>query len=124
MEINRLSSPNITKNKKLRKSIKFIVIHYTGMQSKRASIARLMSSTHKVSCHYLIDRRGQVIQMVHDKDISWHAGQSKWKNYNNLNKNSMGIELVNKGHRLGYENFTKKQINSLIKLCIILKKKI
>ena len=40
-----------------------------------------------------------------------------------LNKNSIGIELVNKGHQFGYQNFSKKQINSLIKLCKNLKKK-
>ena len=61
--------------------------------------------------------------MVHDLYISWHAGKSKWKNFNNLNKNSIGIELVNKGHKLGYENFTKIQINNLNEICIILKKK-
>ena len=25
----------------------------------------------------------------------------------NLNNNSIGIELVNKGHQFGYQNFTK-----------------
>ena len=37
--------------------------------------------------------------------------------YKNLNKNSIGIELVNKGHQFGYTNFKKKQISSLIKIC-------
>ena len=41
----------------------------------------------------------------------------------NLNKNSIGIELVNKGHKYGYQNFTKEQINTLIKLCKKLKRK-
>ena len=54
--------------------------------------------------------------MVKDKDIAWHAGKSKWKKYNNLNYNSIGIEIVNKGHKHGYQNFNKKQINSLIAL--------
>ena len=43
--------------------------------------------------------------------------------YNNLNYNSIGIEIVNKGHKHGYQNFSKKQINSLILLCKNLKKK-
>ena len=50
-------------------------------------------------------------------------GKSRWKNYKNLNSNSIGIELVNKGHEYGYQNFTNKQINALIKLCKKLKKK-
>ena len=105
------------------KDIKFIIIHYTGMQSEIESIKRLKNPKHKVSCHYLINRSGQVTQMVRDKNIAWHAGKSKWKNFDNLNDNSIGIELVNKGHQFGYQNFSKKQINSLIKLCMNLKKK-
>ena len=33
-----------------------------------------------------------------------------------LNKYSIGIEISNPGHQYGYKNFSKKQINSLIKL--------
>ena len=57
------------------------------------------------------------------KKIAWHAGKSKWKNFSNLNKNSVGIELQNKGHNLGYEKFPNSQINSLIKLSKSLKKR-
>ena len=93
------------------------------MQSEIESINRLKSLKHKVSCHYLINRRGNIIQMVRDKHIAWHAGKSRWQNYYNLNKSSLGIELVNKGHRIYYQNFTKAQIKSLIKLCKFIKKK-
>jgi len=112
-------------SKKLRKikDIKFIIFHYTGMQSEIESIKRLTNKKAKVSCHYLINRKGLIIQMVKDKNIAWHAGKSKWKNFINLNKLSLGIELVNKGHQFGYQNYTKKQINSLIILCKKLKKK-
>ena len=116
-------SPNFSRKSRRNRDIKFIVIHYTGMQSKIASIKRLLSPRHKVSCHYLIDRKGQVLRMVDENKVAWHAGKSKWKNFNNLNKNSIGIELVNKGHELGYERFTNSQINELIKLCLNLKKK-
>jgi len=61
--------------------------------------------------------------MVEDNKIAWHAGKSKWKKLKNLNNNSIGIELVNKGHQFGYQKFSKKQINVLIKLCIKLKRK-
>ena len=40
-----------------------------------------------------------------------------------LNKNSIGIELVNKGHEFGYEKFTKIQIEKLVIICKYLKKK-
>ena len=122
--INKIiKSSNYSKKVRKSKKIRFLIFHYTGMQSKRASIRRLTSPTHKVSCHYLIDRNGEIIQMVDDLNIAWHAGKSKWKNFENINENSIGIEIVNKGHNFGYENFTKKQINKVIKLSLRLKKK-
>jgi N-acetylmuramoyl-L-alanine amidase len=123
MKLKIIKSPNYTKKSRNLKKIKFIIIHYTGMQSKRVSISKLLSLSSKVSCHYLIDRKGEIIQMVNDNKIAWHAGKSKWKNIKELNKYSIGIELVNKGHRLGYQGFHFRQIKSLTHLCLILKKK-
>jgi len=123
MDIKRLNSPNFSKKIRKNKDIKVIIIHYTGMQSRIASIKRLLNLKYKVSCHYHIDRKGQIIQMVEDNNVAWHAGKSRWKNFKNLNQNSIGIELVNKGHEFGYQKFTNLQINNLIKLCIKLKAK-
>ena len=117
MKISSVYSPNFDKKKRSNKSIKFLVIHYTGMQSERESIKRLCNPKSKVSSHYLISQNGKVYQIVMDNRIAWHAGKSCWGKYKNLNKNSIGIELVNKGHRYGYTNFGKKKINSLKKIC-------
>ena len=117
-------SPNFSKKQRSKKDIKYVIIHYTGMQSEIESINRLKNSKTKVSCHYLINRKGIVTQMVNDKNIAWHAGKSRWKQNVNLNSSSIGIELVNKGHQFGYEKFSKKQIQSLISICRTLKKKI
>ena len=117
MEITKFYSPNFDKRKRLNKNITAIIIHYTGMQSERESIKRLTSTRSKVSCHYLINRSGKILKMVRDENIAWHAGKSMWGNYKNLNKNSIGIELVNRGHQYGYQNYTKKQINKLVLLC-------
>ena len=59
--------------------------------------------------------------MVKDDKVAWHAGKSKWKNLKFKFK-IFRIELVNKGHKIGYENFTTLQIQSLIDLCKKLKK--
>ena len=93
------------------------------MQSEIDSLRRLKDPAHKVSCHYLINRKGKITQMVDDKYVAWHAGKSKWKKFKSLNKYSLGIELVNRGHEFGYQNFNTRQILSLIKLCKKLKKK-
>ena len=123
MNINFNFSPNYSKKKRLKKQIIFAIIHYTGMQSEIDSIKRLKNPDHKVSCHYIINRQGKITQMVHDKYVAWHAGKSKWKNFKDINKYSLGVELVNKGHKFGYQKFSKQQIKSLIKLCKKLKKK-
>ena len=123
MNIIFIKSPNFSKKTRNVEKIKFLIIHYTGMQSVRASIQRLTSMKHKVSCHYLIDRQGKIFQMVEDTKIAWHAGKSRWKKLKNLNDHSIGIELANKGHKLGYQKFSKKQINALVKLCTRLKRK-
>ena len=123
MIINSIKSPNYSKKLRKKGSIKFVIIHYTGMQSTGESIKRLCNSKSKVSSHYIIDRAGKIYQLVEDLKIAWHAGKSKWDKFNNLNEFSIGIELQNKGHKLGYQNFSKKQIMSLINLGKKLKKK-
>ena len=116
-------SPNFTRKKRSINSIKIIVIHYTGMQSERESIMRLCNPRSKVSSHFVINQNGKIYRLVEDRHIAWHAGKSCWGRYKKLNKNSIGIELVNKGHQFGYANFRKKQLLSLIKICKRLIKK-
>ena len=123
MKIKLDPSQNFLPKIRPKGSIKFIIIHYTGMQSEIESINRLKNIKSKVSCHYFINKKGLITQMVKDNQIAWHAGKSKWKNFENLNENSIGIELVNKGHEFGYQNFSNIQIISLINLCKDLKKK-
>ena len=93
------------------------------MQSERESLIRLCNRKSSVSSHYFIKNNGKILKLVEDYHVAWHAGKSHWKNYKNLNKNSIGIELVNKGHEFGYTNFKKKQLSSLIKICKMLIKK-
>jgi N-acetylmuramoyl-L-alanine amidase len=116
-------SPNFSIKSRSIKDIKYVIFHYTGMQSEIEAFKKLKDPKSKVSCHYFINRKGEIIQMVRDNKVAWHAGKSKWKFDKNLNKDSLGIELVNKGHEFGYQNFTNAQIKSLINLCKFLKKK-
>ena len=116
-------SPNFNPKKRTSKQIKFIIFHYTGMKSESDALKRLTDIQSEVSCHYLIKNNGEIVKMVPDLYIAWHAGESSWKNYNSLNQNSIGIEITNPGHEYGYKNFTKKQISSFLKLSKFLIKK-
>ena len=116
-------SPNFQTPKRNAKQIKFIIFHYTGMKKDSEAIARLTDIKSKVSCHYLIKKDGEIIMMVPDLYSAWHAGKSRWKKNNSLNKNSIGIEICNPGHEFNYKKFSNRQILSLIKLSKFLTKK-
>ena len=116
-------SPNFNPKKRTSKQIKFIIFHYTGMKSESDALKRLTEIQSEVSCHYLIKNNGEIVKIVPDLYIAWHAGKSSWKNYKSLNQNSIGIEITNPGHEYGYKNFTQKQITTLVKLSKLLIKK-
>jgi len=116
-------SPNFDIKKRKPNQIKFIIFHYTGMKKESEAIERLTSIKSRVSSHYLIKNNGEIVVMVPDLYVAWHAGISSWKNFKSLNKNSIGIEISNPGHDYNYKKFSKKQIQSLIKLSKYLIKK-
>jgi N-acetylmuramoyl-L-alanine amidase len=109
-------SPNFYPIKRAKKQIKFIIFHYTGMKRELDAISKLTEIQSEVSCHYLIKKNGEIIKMIPDLYIAWHAGRSSWGNYKSLNKDSIGIEITNSGHEFNYKKFSKAQINSLLKL--------
>ena len=121
MKIANKPSPNY--DEKRHRKIKFIIIHYTGMATAKASIRRLRDKKSKVSCHYFIDEKGSLSRLVDDKNVAWHAGTSFWNSDRSLNKNSIGIEIQNKGEPSRYEKFKSKQIQILIELILDLKNK-
>ena len=116
-------SPNFNSRKRSTSKVKYIIFHYTGMKSEIGAIKRLTDKNSKVSCHYFIKTNGEIIQMVPDLYVAWHAGISSWKKDKFLNSNSIGIEISNPGHEHGYKNFSISQIKSLISLSKKLKKK-
>ena len=109
-------SPNFDTKKRNSRQIKFLIFHYTGMKKEIDAINKLTNFKSKVSSHYFIKKNGEILTLVPDLYIAWHAGISSWKNYKSINKNSIGIEISNAGHDFKYKNFTQKQIKSILKL--------
>tara|TARA_B100000787_G_scaffold134642_1_gene103471 strand:- start:119 stop:856 length:738 start_codon:yes stop_codon:yes gene_type:complete len=116
-------SPNFNSKKRISKQIKHIIFHYTGMKSEYEAINRLTNIQSEVSCHYLIKNNGEIVKIVPELFIAWHAGKSSWGKFKSLNQSSIGIEITNPGHEFGYKKFSKKQIFSLLKLSKFLMKK-
>lgn len=65
--------------------IRSIVIHDTE-GSCAAAVNTFQNSSAQASAHYLVCLDGTVIQLVHERDIAWHAGN--WQ----INLQSIGIE--------------------------------
>ncbi len=93
-----------------------VLLHYTGMQTGEAALARLRDREAKVSAHYLIDEDGRLFGLVAEARRAWHAGLSFWRGERDINAVSIGVELVNPGHEFGYRDFPDVQIETLIAL--------
>ena len=107
------------------KSINSIVLHYTGMEDGKGAEDWLCDRASGVSSHYLVHEDGHVVQMVLEKDRAWHAGIGCWRGERDMNSVSVGIEIVNAGHRGWSDQQTRgtlphypdPQIGSVIELC-------
>ena len=108
-------------SRKKNKTVKYIILHYTGMKNLQSAYGRLISPLSDVSAHYLVSKEGKIYNLLCPRFKAWHAGKSQWRKDKNLNNNSIGIELENKGHDHGYTKFTSKQYGSLKELINFLK---
>ena len=106
---NKFKSENYDQRKF---DISLIIIHFTETETFNDALNLLTSLERKVSSHYLIDKSGDIFNLVDLDKRAWHAGESMWGNYDDINSRSIGIEIVNSGEVIK-EDYTAKQINSL-----------
>ena len=121
--LRKIYTPNFEIKKRKKREIRSIILHYTGMKNEKIALKKLTNFDSRVSCHYFITYSGEIINLVPDLYISWHAGKSKWRKVKSLNNSSIGIEIANKGHNIKYENFKKEQVKSILLLVSKLKKR-
>lgn len=89
-----IPSPNYSSRNSV--PIRRIILHYTTSSNVNGTIDWFQRSTSKVSAHYIVDKNGDIYQMVNDSDKAWHA---KYEN-----SDSIGIEHVaQQGERLTEE---------------------
>lgn len=100
------------------RKIDTVVLHssYDALGSEPYSVSGTIKEygEYGVAPHYLIDRKGNIYRLVADKDIAYHAGESKMADgRTGVNGFSIGIELLNKED----DKYTDAQyaaVNSLI----------
>ena len=82
--------------------VKFLVMHYTAIDYEKSM--RALVDEGGLSAHYLLPELNdpsypedelKVIQLVDEHDRAWHAGTSFWQGREDLNDQSIGIEIVN-----------------------------
>ena len=95
-----------------------LLLHYTGMASAAAARDVLCSAQSGVSCHYLVGEDGLITQMVGEEMRAWHAGASHWQGETDTNSRSIGIEIQNPGHTIGYRDFPGVQMRAVAALCL------
>ncbi|MGF1627684.1 MAG: N-acetylmuramoyl-L-alanine amidase [Alphaproteobacteria bacterium] len=94
-----------------------LVLHYTGMRTAAAAIARLCDPASEVSAHYTVDVDGTIHAHVPEHRRAWHAGSARWRGAGDVNSRSIGIEIVNPGHDWGLAPFPPRQMAAAILLC-------
>jgi len=110
-------SPN-TESRPEGAAVDTLILHYTGMQSADAAIARLRDPQAIVSAHYVVEEDGTIFRLVPEDLKARHAGISHWRGRSALNGNSIGIEIVNPGHEWGYRHFPAMQMAAVADLCL------
>jgi N-acetyl-anhydromuramyl-L-alanine amidase AmpD len=99
-------TPNKTESNRTRATINAVVIHDTEGRFI-GSVRFLQRARTQGSAHFVVSRRGQIVQLVPVNDVAWHAGNSWW------NLHSIGIE--HEGWA-GRRAFTEKEYRASAKL--------
>jgi N-acetylmuramoyl-L-alanine amidase len=94
-----------------------LVLHYTGMPTAEAALERLCDRATRVSAHYVVEETGLIWRLVSETRRAFHAGRSCWASENDLNRISIGVEIVNPGHEWGYRPFPEPQMAAVERLC-------
>ena len=98
----------------LRPRTDYIILHTT----EAAGDSAFNKLWRNGEAHYLVDRSGRVRQIIRQDKVAYHAGLSLWNGRQNIDKYSVGIEVV------GYHNgsLTEAQASALRSLLVELKR--
>lgn len=88
-----------------------IVLHATAAESIQETLHCFLDPNARRSAHFVVDERGQVVQMVRARRRAWHAGASELNGVPDVNAYSVGIELVNRND--GKEPYSDAQYQAV-----------
>lgn len=91
-----------------------IVLHDTGGKDEQGACSWLINPDSQVSSHFVIGKSGNVYRLVPEEYVAWHAGKSILMGEEDVNKFSIGIEIVDDSDADPYPD---PQIDALLQLC-------
>jgi N-acetyl-anhydromuramyl-L-alanine amidase AmpD len=74
--------------------IDLVVLHAT-VGGFQGSLSWLRNPASEVSSHYLVSKQGDIVNLVDEVEMAWHAGVTFWRGRTDLNRYSVGIEIEN-----------------------------
>lgn len=87
-----------TPNKAGNISPELIIVHDTaGQLDYMTSVSWLCNPQAKASAHFVIGRKGEIVQLAACNVRAWHAGASSYHGRTNVNAFAIGIEFANPG---------------------------
>jgi len=99
--------------------IDLIILHHTANSSLTGVVKWFGTTESQVSSHFTVGKDGSIAYHVSNWDRAWHAGNSRdHQGRTNLNNNTVGIEIVNKGD--GNDPWTEPQVKAVANLCAFL----
>lgn len=106
------------------RTIDTVVLHssYNNQGGDRYSADKVIGiwKSYEVAPHYVIDRKGNILRLVEDEDIAYHAGNSKMPDgRTNVNGFSIGVEILNAED----DEYTNAQYGAVNDLIAYLKQK-
>lgn len=97
-------------------TVEFTILHHTA--TKEGTIVGVLNGLNKradyASCHFAIDTNGDIYQMGKVTDILWHAGESSWGKLKDMNKYSVGIEIIGPLENGGFTDAQRKSVKELV----------
>lgn len=91
--------------------VDMLVFHCSAFEGEK--LLQVLDEYH-CSCHYMIDENGEIVRVVDEGKVAYHAGKSWWRGQENLNRNSIGIEICHP--LLGQSPYLEKQIEKVTSL--------
>ena len=88
-------------------SSKFIIVHGIAEYIEDHGYCVDFLKSRGWSAHFFIKPDGSQVKTVDPKKVAFHAGESQWRSFTRLNKNSIGIEVMVKG-TWNYTTFIKE----------------